>query len=70
MKHIIGIGWGAEQSHYTRKPFGVIEIDSTPKIKINKCNRCAVDISKGHRYCEACKKHNRRKTQRKYRYNK
>lgn len=38
---IIGIGDGAEQSHYTRKPFWDINIHNTHKT-CQKCNRTPV----------------------------
>ncbi len=65
---IIGIGWGAEQSHYTRKPFWDVKISKF--VRVNRCNKCGRDIPKGWRYCNVCKKKNRLRSQRKWRKSK
>lgn len=50
---IIGMGDGAEQSHYTRKPFWKVNIKSTTKI----CERCSkVPVFGRQRFCANCVK--------------
>lgn len=68
---IIGLGDGAEQSHYTRKPFWNIKIDKKEKFLLRECPDCGESkLRKRQRYCDNCTKNRRQKTQRKNYYNK
>jgi len=63
---IIGMGDGAEQSHYTRKPFWDIRI-SNKRYLLRECPDCGLPkLRSRQRYCDSCVKKRRQKTNREY----
>lgn len=67
---IIGIGDGAEQSHYTRKPFWMVKLKKKGKkytVFDRVCERCAKEkvVSK-QRFCTKCVKIRGREQRRVY----
>jgi len=66
-KIIIGMGNGAEQFHYTRKPFWDVKIKKEDKFLLRECPDCGKSkLRKNQRYCDSCTKKRRQKTNREY----
>ena len=64
---IIGVGDGAEQSHYTRKPFWGVKISEKDRFLLRECPDCGkAKLKPRQRYCDNCGKKRRQKTNREY----
>jgi uncharacterized paraquat-inducible protein A len=52
---IIGMGYGAEQSHYTRKPFYPIKLKTVTETGQRLCQQChATPVFGKQKYCKTC----------------
>ena len=69
MERIIGYGDGAEQSHYSHPPEGLISRRIIPgKDNFKLCKECMGNIVFGKkRYCEDCQRKRRNEAQKRWR---
>ena len=66
-KVIVGIGYGAEQTHNAR----LVEPKQVVSELLRECPQCGRgELTARQRFCDKCKKENRRKTYRKAYYKK